>query len=229
MLKGAWGELAGLRYVQIEPEGRENDVLPLIVAVHGRGADATDLAGLAQELNLPDYRWVLPQGPRPVQLGPGAIGWAWYELGPQQAATVVASRDMLSAFMDATLARLGTTKDRVLLGGFSQGAVMTLHVGLSSPEPYAGLAAMSGYIPAPESLTPLLPERRERSVLMLHGTYDQVLDVQLARSARALLEEAGLHPEYHEFPMEHQITPESLAVVREYLDRVLPVSLRPER
>jgi phospholipase/carboxylesterase len=67
-----------------------------------------------------------------------------------------------------------------------------------------------------------LPERRDRSVLMVHGVYDQVLEIERARTARALLESAGIHPEYHEFPMDHQITPESLAVVREYVNRVLP-------
>jgi phospholipase/carboxylesterase len=222
VLKGAWNELAGLRYVQVDPEESEGADLPLIIAVHGRGADAADLAPLAGELSPGAYRWILPQGPRPVPLGPGYTGWAWYELGDQQAETVVSSRDALSAFVDASLERLGTTRGRTVLMGFSQGGVMTLHVGLSSTEPFAGLAVMSGYIPAPETLSPILPERRDRSVLMVHGVYDQVLEIERARTARALLESAGIHPEYHEFPMDHQITPESLAVVREYVNRVLP-------
>lgn len=222
MLKGTWGEEAGLRYLQVDIEGKEQSDLPLIVAIHGRGADATDLASLAQELNPGTYRWVLPQGPRPVPLGPGYTGWAWYDLGDAQADTVKESGGMLAQFMSGTLGRLGLTPDRVVLSGFSQGGVMTLYVGLTSPEAYAGLAVMSGYLPVPETLTPILPQRRDRSVLMVHGVYDSVLEIPRARKARELLEEAGVHPEYHEFPMDHQITAESLAVVQEYVNRVLP-------
>jgi phospholipase/carboxylesterase len=57
---------------------------------------------------------------------------------------------------------------------------------------------------------------------MVHGVHDQVLEIERARTARDLLVAAGLSPEYHEFPMDHQITPESLAVVQKYVNRVLP-------
>ena len=225
MLQGAWGELAGLRYVRVDPEGREAEALPLIIAIHGRGADASDLAPLAGELEPGAYRWILPQGPREVPLGPGYTGWAWYDLGERQRDTVVESRDRLTSFVAAVLDQFGLLKDQVLVTGFSQGGVMTLQVGLTSPDPFAGLAVMSGYIPASETLQPVLPERQDRSVLMVHGVYDQVLEIDRARQAKALLEGAGLRPEYHEFPMDHEITAASLAVVREYLRRRLPAGV----
>src|SRR5712692_7459522 len=71
-----WGDAAGLRYVQIDPDEPTDD-LPLIVAIHGRGANATDLADLAPAIHPNGYRWVLPQGPRPVPIMPGYEGWAW--------------------------------------------------------------------------------------------------------------------------------------------------------
>ncbi|MBM2810022.1 MAG: estA [Chloroflexi bacterium] len=220
-MKGFWGEEAGLRYVQVEPDDAPAD-LPLIFAIHGRGADASDLAGLASEIDPEGYRWVLPQGPRPLQLGPGVVGWAWYELDSSQESTVLESRERLSSFLDATLDRLGASRDRAAIMGFSQGAVMALHVGLASEEPFAGVVVMSGHLPAEEALRPLLPNRRDRRVLLVHGTYDQTLPIERGRHIRQVLESAGLQPEYHEFPMEHQITPDSLAVVRDYLKRVLP-------
>jgi len=131
---------------------------------------------------------------------------------------------MLLQFIDDTLQRLEVSYDRALIMGFSQGAVMSLHVGLTSATPFAGIAAMSGYLPAPETLKPVLPERRDRSVLMIHGTLDETLDVELGRSARRVLEEAGVQPEYHEFDMGHQITAESLEVVKEYVRRRLPLT-----
>lgn len=222
-MKGVWAEDAGLRYVQLEPEDGGAD-LPVIFSIHGRGADATDLAGLAPEIGE-GYRWILPQGPRPVPLGPGYVGWAWYELDSSRVDTVVASRDILAGFVDQTLRRLDVSRDRALLMGFSQGAVMSLHVGLACETPFAGIAAMSGYLPAAEALVPTLPQRRGRSVLMVHGTLDETLNIELGRSARDLLQTAGLAPEYHEFDMGHQITAESLAVVREYVHRRLPLVL----
>jgi phospholipase/carboxylesterase len=220
-LKGFWGEAAGLKYVQVDPDNATADT-PLIISIHGRGADATDLAGLAQEIGPEQYRWILPQGPRPVDLGMGYVGWAWYELDEHQAETVVDSRDRLAAFVDHLLEQLNVPRARTVVMGFSQGSVMALHVGLGAEEPFGAVVVMSGHLPAAEALTPILPRRRDRHVLVVHGTEDQVLPIDRGRRVRAILEEAGLKPEYHEFPMAHQITPESLAVVRDFVLRLVP-------
>lgn len=224
-MKGFWGEAAGLRYVQLDPDDPAPN-LPLIIAIHGRGADATDLAGLAPELDGHAYRWVLPQGPRPVPIAPTMMGWAWYDLGADQGGTATASRDVLATFIDATVARLAVPRERTLLMGFSQGAVMALYVGLTSPDPFAGLVAMSGYLQSSEELRALLPERRDRKILLVHGTEDDTLPVERGRHARTALEAAGLTPQYAEFEMGHQITPESFAVVRDFVHAVLPAKQR---
>lgn len=220
-MKAFWGDAGGLRYLEIDPEDPGSE-LPLIVAIHGRGADATDLAALSFEIDPGCYRWVLPQGPRPVFLAPGAVGWAWYELGETQSETVLSSRALLAACLDEILERISVPRDETVLMGFSQGAVMALHVGLASPEPFAAVIAMSGHLPAADALEPLLPQRRERQVLVVHGTMDPVLPIERGRRVRDILQAAGLQLEYHEFPMGHQITPESLATVREHIHRVLP-------
>jgi phospholipase/carboxylesterase len=222
-VKAYWAELAGVTHLRVEPDGGAEG-LPLIIAIHGRGADATDLAGLASELHPDRYQWVLPQGPRPVPLAPGYTGWAWYDLGASQTQTVIESRDLLTRFVDGLLTKLGVPRSRTLIMGFSQGAVMAMHVGLSSPEPFAGVVAMSGHLPGAEELTPILPERLDRKLLMVHGTRDSVLSIDVGRRAHDIMEKAGLKPEYHEFDMDHQITAESLAVVRDFIERVLPAN-----
>lgn len=223
-MKAFWSQGAGLRYVQIDPDDATRDV-PLVVAIHGRGADATDLAGLAHEISPDGYRWVLPQGPLPVPIAPGFIGWAWYDLGETQVDTVRASRELLAAFTDDTLRRTGASRDRTVLVGFSQGAVMALHVGLGSPQPFGAVVAMSGHLPAAEDLLPTLAQRQERKVLIVHGTEDQVLPVERGRKIRDVLDRVGLSPEYYEFPMGHQITTESLAVVRAFIARTVPPAM----
>lgn len=220
-MKGFWEEAAGLKYVQVDPDEASTDT-PVIIAIHGRGADATDLASLAQEIGPEQYRWILPQGPRPVNVGMGYMGWAWYELDEHQAETVVDSRDKLATFVDYVLAELNAPREKSIILGFSQGSVMAMHVGLSSEKPFAGVVVMSGHLPAAEALIPILPERRDRSVLMVHGTEDPTLTIDRGRRVREILEAGGLKPEYHEFRMGHQITPESLAVVRDYIVRTAP-------
>jgi len=81
---------------------------------------------------------------------------------------------------------------------------------------------MSGHLPAEELLLPVLPKAAGRQVLMVHGTEDATLPIERGRHARAVLEEAGLKPEYFEFPMGHEITQESLNTVRDYVHRVVP-------
>ena len=157
-----------------------------------------------------------------MPFAPGWVGWAWYDLGETQEQTVLTSCDALTGFVEETLRRLGLTRDRVLVMGFSQGAVMALHTGLSSPKAFAGVVAMSGHLPAADTLLPLLPQRLDRQVLVVHGTQDETLPIERGRRIRDLLNKAGLHPEYHEFQMGHQITAESLSVVREFVLRVLP-------
>ena len=99
---------------------------------------------------------------------------------------------------------------------------MALHVGLAAEEPFAAVVAMSGHLPAADTLAPMLATRRDRRVLVVHGVQDETLPIERGRRVRDILRSAGLTPEYHEFPMGHQITAESLAVVREYIGRVLP-------
>src|SRR5437867_1609111 len=144
-LQAAWNELAGIHYVSAAPAGLAEDA-PLIIALHGRGADAMDLSGLAAEVGAGKYRWIFPQGPRPVPLGGGAVGWAWYEIGED--ATVVEAREQLVAFLAAALEESQTPAGKAALIGFSQGGAMTMHGGVSFREPLAALGIMSGHLPA---------------------------------------------------------------------------------
>jgi phospholipase/carboxylesterase len=219
-MQGHWEEASGLHFAQVDPDVDGPDT-PLIVCLHGRGADPADLGGLAYELFPEGYRWLFPQGPLPVPLGPpGMTGWAWYALGEQRAATVVEARGVVARFVSDAATRFGLTQEQICLMGFSQGAATSLHVAITSPGPFGAIVAMSGYLPAPESLESAKPAAQR--ILMVHGTQDQVLDVSLARQARARLEELGLQPRYQEFAMDHTITKESLAAVRQFLADEFP-------
>jgi phospholipase/carboxylesterase len=218
-MQASMGQGGGLSYLEIAPPHAPRD-LPLVVTLHGRGASADDLAPLAPELDATHYRYVFPNGRLPVDLG-GWMGFAWYEIG-NQATDVPASRAAVEALLADLWARSGLGPARTVLVGFSQGAVLTLDVGLRSAERFAGLVAMSGYLFEDASLPAALERARDQRVLIVHGVEDAVLPIDRGRAARQTLAAAGLQPEYHEFPMGHEVSAASLAAVRTFLHAVLP-------
>ena len=206
-----------LRYVVNIPTRRpETDEMPLIVVMHGRGADANDLADLAPMIDGPaGYRFVFPNAPNAWEAAPGmTFGFTWFEGLPPDAPSLRAARDRLTEFLDAALKRFPTPPGKIVLAGFSQGALMALDVGLRRDD-LAGIVAMSGALD--ERDLPDLSARKHRRVLIVHGTADEMINVNMARRARRVLESRGLDPEYHEFPIGHQVSTESMAVVGEFI------------
>jgi phospholipase/carboxylesterase len=194
-----------------------------VVLLHGRGADEADLAPLLDLLD-PERRLVglAPRGP--LALPPG--GAHWYvvrEIGFPDPDTFLATYAQVSEWLDQALEELGVTLDRAVLGGFSQGAVMSYALGLGAGRPRpAGIVAMSGFVPTVEGfeLDPASPAGLPVSIS--HGTYDPVIGVDFGRDARDRLLEAGLDVAYHEDPVAHQISPAAVAQARAVVERALP-------
>lgn len=204
-----------LDYVVSVPSRRpETDEMPLVVIMHGRGADANDLADIAPYIDGPaGYRFVFPNAPNRWEAAPGmTFGFTWFDGLPPDSTSLGKAREKLAEFLDAALKRFPTPKGKVVLAGFSQGALMALDVGLRRSD-LAGIVAMSGALDERE----LPPLRKEQRILIVHGTSDEMINVNMARRARRVLEQNGLDPEYHEFPMGHQVTQESLDRVAEFV------------
>ena len=184
-----------------EPEG-------LLVLFHGRGADENDLYTLIDVLD-PSRRLlgITPRGP--LHLPPGGAHWyAVKEIGFPDPATFTETFALASSWLDGIAADAGIPPERTVLGGFSQGAVMTyaLGLGVGRPRP-AGLIALSGFMPTVPGfaldLEPPLPR-----VAIGHGVLDPVISVDWSRDARARLADAGADVTYHESShMAHSIDP----------------------
>jgi phospholipase/carboxylesterase len=197
-----------------EPAGEPAGALVLL---HGRGADEFDLEPLLDALD-PERRLVgiLPRGP--LVLPPG--GAHWYvvpRVGYPDPTTFWSTFELASEWLDG----LGIAHDRLVLGGFSQGAVMSYALGLGRGRPHpAGIIALSGFIPTVEGfeldLTPPLPR-----FAIGHGTHDEVISVEFTRKARALLEEAGGDVVYREYPLGHAIDPRFVIELRAWLADVV--------
>jgi phospholipase/carboxylesterase len=203
-----------LRYLVTDATDAE---LPLVVMLHGRGADMHDLADLAPMLaGEGKVRFVFANAPRPFEAYPGmTFGWTWFDGWPPEQKSVAASRELLLTFLGEITNRYKTSK--LIVAGFSQGAMMALDAGLRTDA--AGIIAMSGGLY--ELDLPDLASKKNLPVLIAHGVYDDVVPVSYARRARHVLEEAGLDVEYHEYPMQHQVAQEEVQVVREFVARRL--------
>lgn len=190
-----------------EPEGA-------LVLLHGRGADELDLFPLIDMLD-PERRLlgVTPRGP--LALPPG--GAHWYvvrRVGFPDRDTFLPVFERLQAWFDA----LPIPPERIVIGGFSQGSVMSYALGLAAGRPRpAGIMALSGFLPVVEGFELDLDGRAGLPVAIGHGTYDPVIPVDLGRDARDRLQAAGADVTWRESPMDHTIDPGYLSELRDWL------------
>jgi phospholipase/carboxylesterase len=203
---------------------------PVLVGLHGLGTNAEDFMDLAQMMDLGECRIVLPDAPLHLPgYPPGA--YAWYDFETHERSGIEKSRDHLfkvfDRFMDDPNVRHldgdPKTSPPLIVFGFSQGGVMTLESGLNYPGKIAALISMSGYMPDPSKTLadPKLP--KDTPILVIHGTYDDVVPVQGSREAVKELEQAGYKPELREFEYAHQISEESLETVAYFIRRALKI------
>lgn len=186
--------------------------------VHGRGADEHDLAPLLQALDPDgDLLGVLPRGP--LALPPG--GRHWYvlrEVGSPDRETFLETFALLSEWLDGVLAENEVPPERLVLGGFSQGAVMAYSLGLAAGRPRpAAILAFSGFIPRVDGFELDLDGRAGLPLSISHGSLDPIISVEFAREARARLEAAGVAVSYREDPVPHTISPGALAQAKDAL------------
>lgn len=190
------------------PPTTQKEPVGLIVALHGWGANARDLASIVPLLNLPDYQFLLPDAPFPHPYT--SVGKMWYDLSDREYRGLTESRQILKNWLISLENSTGVPLSRTILSGFSQGAAMTLDVGLSLP--LAGLLVLSGYM---HSLSQ--PTGGEfPPVLIVHGRQDSVVPLKAAQSARDNLVALGVSVQYQEFDMGHEIRPEVLPLLRDF-------------
>ena len=202
-----------LTAIAITPENLSADAdQRLIVLLHGWGANAQDVAGLIEAINMisTPTRALLPDAPFEHGMVPG--GKAWYGFPPNYdfrsphdfntQADLQDSRQKLTAWMKSLPQKTGIPLEKTIMGGFSQGGAMTLDVGPTLP--LAAMLILSSYshMPIAACITP-------RPVLLLHGRQDPV-------DTKAQLEQQNIRVSYHEFDMGHEVSLEALRVASDF-------------
>jgi len=183
-----------------------------LVLFHGRGADENDLFPLLDLLD-PERKLAgfTPRGP--LSFPPGGAHWyAVHRIGNPDPTTFAFGYNEAAAWLD----RLDFPAERTVIGGFSQGAVMSYALGLDAERPQpAAIVAFSGFVPSVPGLE-LDPEHAP-PVAIGHGTYDDVIPVDFGRRAHELLP----HALYREYPLPHAIDPRFVEEVRTWLASTL--------
>jgi phospholipase/carboxylesterase len=187
---------------------------PAVLTLHGRGANAMDLLGLAPHLCGGKLLMICPQAPLETPIGPGMTGYAWYPMsagGPPDVDAMLSSRQSIVEFMESCLERYPIDRRKFALLGFSQGGVMAYSLALIQPERFAATAILSSWLPK-ELVARLKLSDKVQSlpIFIQHGTQDPTIEVQRARDSVQRLRSLAPTAMFREYEMGHEITPRSL-------------------
>jgi phospholipase/carboxylesterase len=188
----------------------------LLIMLHGLGDSIEGYRWLPEAMQLPWLNYLLVNAPDEYY-----GGYSWYNFAGELSDIVPGverSRKLLFQLLDARRAA-GFPTEQTTLGGFSQGCLMSLDVGLRYPHRFAGIVGVSGYVCEPEKLLKeLSPVAREQRLLVTHGTKDTMVPFAKSRPQFKLLEDAGLNLKFQSFDKAHTIAgEEELSVIRNFV------------
>jgi phospholipase/carboxylesterase len=196
-----------------------------VVLLHGYGSDGNDLIGLAPHWQgiLPDAVFISPNAPQACrQFG---FGFQWFDVSfdgdrlARRQEGVVQARPILLEFLEDLWAQSGIAPENTILAGFSQGAMMALHTGLSLEQPLMGIIAFSGAFLPPDGFGSATLAKTP--VCLVHGDVDDVVDPEHSADADVALRLAGYDVSYHvSRGVGHGIAPDGLAFASQFIARV---------
>lgn len=207
---------------RIEP--KSGDLRSIVVFVHGYGANGADLLGLAEPLgeHLPDTLFVAPDAPEAIAMMPNGYQWfpiPWIDGSSEEEAErgLLAAANDFNAFLDALMVDEDVLPEQVVLFGFSQGTMMSLHVAPRREDPVAGIVGFSGRLLRPDLLVDEVISRPP--VLLVHGDADDVVPPQSLPQAAEALQEAGWQDIYAHVMKGtgHGIAPDGLSVALAFM------------
>ncbi|MBJ3786235.1 alpha/beta hydrolase [Devosia sediminis] len=196
-----------------------------VVLLHGYGSDGNDLIAMAPAFQplLPGALFVSPHAPTPLGMGGFQwfpIDWSGDRLASRQTG-VVGARPVIVDFLEDLWAQTGITPDRTLLVGFSQGAMMALHVGLSLPKEKTlmGVIGISGAFLPPEGFGS--DTLAHPPVCLVHGDMDDVVDPNHSADANSLLTNSGFDVTYHiSRGVGHGVAPDGMEAIASFIARL---------
>ncbi len=211
---------------------------PAVVLLHGWGAPGNDLVPLWEVIDAPQgTKFFFPEGPLSLSMGM-EDSRAWWMIDVQKLNDDFASgrprnlsrevpkglataREHLLTFLKAAQTEHGLQPERTVLGGFSQGAMLSCDVALRTDLPFAAVALLSGTLLARDEWVPLMPQRKNLPFLQSHGQEDAVLPWFYAEQLRDFLTDSGISVEWVGFQGGHEIPPLVLKQLGSFLHKTL--------
>lgn len=205
------------------------DTTGTVIWMHGLGADAHDFEPIVPMFDLVSpVHFVFPNAPeRPVTINGGMQMRAWYDIDPAAGpgsgdADIQTSTEQITELIDQEVAN-GTPTERIVLAGFSQGGVIALQLGLSIDARLAGIMALSTHVHEPDQLIDRVSFASvDVPIFMAHGLMDPMIPITRAVTSREALTKLNYQVEWHEYGMGHQVSPEEINHIGDWLNRVLP-------
>lgn len=215
-------------------EINHDDDAPWVIFFHGYGADCNDLFPLGEVISTKQtLNWLFPNGPLEVPIGPAWTGRAWWnidmmevqramERGEHRDFTNETPKGLDKSFDKAMemIKQLRVPWNKIVLGGFSQGAMLATELYLRAPETPAGLVIMSGTLLHQEEWKKLIPARSGERFFQSHGESDGVLGFKQAQKLETLLTQNGMKGSLMSFRGGHEIPQPVLMKIGQYLDAI---------
>jgi phospholipase/carboxylesterase len=216
-----------LSTIEIQPKA---DHQYSVIWLHGLGADGHDFEDIARELHLnaaPHIRFIFPNAPiQAVTINGGIEMRAWYDILAMNLEHEVDTNGIYQSakLIEQLIVREknnGIAAENILLAGFSQGGVITLHVGLRYPERLAGIIALSAYLPTLEQLnTEASVANQNTPMFMAHGILDSVVAIESGKAVFDTLHAQGYHIQWHDYVMEHSVCIEEIEHLSTFINNI---------
>jgi phospholipase/carboxylesterase len=198
-----------------------------VILLHGYGADASDLAGLVDYFNLKKpCNWLFPNGIYSVPIGPGWTGRAWWPLRMTDLPSDWS--DLRPNEMDGSAEKVFKMMSsmkfdwkNVIIGGFSQGAMLATEVYLRAPQTPAGLICLSGTLLSKSHWQNSVQSRQGQNILMSHGENDLVLPHRGSVNLQRFFEDSGVKTRFVSFRGGHEIPLQVIEKMKSYIEERL--------
>jgi phospholipase/carboxylesterase len=217
-----------LPYVEVNPSSKAKAT---VIWLHGLGDSGNGFAPIVPDLKLPDelgIRFVFPHAPtRPVTINNGMSMRAWYDItslaynNRADSQGVKESSALVADLIEKEIAH-GIPANKIVLAGFSQGGVIALNLGTRYEKSLAGIMSMSSYMSEPEKLSDEAhPANKNTSILVAHGTHDDVVPIFMGNAAFKVLESNGYQVTWNEYAMQHNVCVQQLKDISSWLQQKL--------
>ena len=201
-----------LSFISSSPED-DSLSLGVIFLLHGFGANMRDLVDIAPMINQEDFIYIFPNAPFEINSGFDQKAYSWFDFDNLN--EIKESEKILENTIEESLGLFNIDKDKIYLGGFSQGGMMTMHADIIHQNLFSGLLILSSTIISQIDLN--IDLSINPRVFLAHGVNDSIISINQGQEPHRKLISKGLNAEYHEYEMGHQIIEKEIIDIKSWL------------